>query len=51
MLGQKKRVYLLCLKIEKLKPMNNYVWKKKQVVCELLFACKNVELCQNAVQN
>ena len=47
----KKGVYLLCLKIEKLKPMNNYVWKKKQVVCELLFACKNVELCQNTVQN
>ena len=31
MLGQKKRVYLLCLKIEKLKPMNNYVWKKNKL--------------------
>ena len=48
--GQKKRVYLFCLKIEKMKPMNIYVWKKKQVVSELLSACKNVELCQNTVQ-
>ena len=25
--------------------------EKKRVVSELLFACKNVELCQNTVQN
>ena len=47
--GQKKRVYLLCLKIEKMKPMNNCL-EKKQVVSETLFACENVELCQNTVQ-
>ena len=32
MLGQKKRVYLFCLKIEKMKPMNNYVWKKNELL-------------------
>ena len=40
MLGQKKRVFLFCLKIEKMKPMNNYVWKKNKLLVKYYLPVK-----------